>query len=161
MTRPRLHLGALIALVLIAGLEGCHQGKRPFVLGAVCLESEQDFSDFTSELRAIAASENTRLGDRSANTQKEMDSIGHPFEGERTRPVVNMYIELKDGAGLGVGNMGMPGYQIAFGINDGWGSPEAARRFADTVVARLKSRWRVELVPEPAQAGVQPMKDCH
>lgn len=162
VTRLRLHLVTRIALLLIAGLAGCHQGKRPFVLGVVCLKSEQDFSDFTSELRAIAASEGTTLGDRSADTQKEMDTIGHPFEGERTRPVVNMYIELnKDGAGLGVGNMGMPGYQVAFGINDGWGSPEAARKFADTVVARLKSRWRVELVEDPAQAGAQPMKDCH
>ena len=161
MTRPRRHPVALIAFLLIAGLAGCHQGKRPFLLGVVCLKSAQDFSDFTSELRAIAASEGKTLGDRSVDTQKEMDTIGHPFEGERTRPVVNMYIELKDGAGLGVGNMGMPGYQVAFGINDGWGSPEAARRFADTVVARLKSRWRVELVADPAQAGAQPMKDCH
>ena len=161
MTRPRLHIVVLVALILIAGLAGCHRGKRPFVLGVVCLKSEQDFSDFTSELRAIAASEGTKLGDRSAQTQKEMETLGHPFEGKRTRPVVNMYIELKDGAGLGVGNMGMPGYQVAFGVNAGWGRAEVAHQFADTVVARLKSRWRVELVTDPAHAGAQPMKDCH
>ena len=70
-----------------------------------------------------------------------------------------MYIELKDGAGLGVGKLRMAGYQVAFGINAGWGRAEAAHEFADTIVARLKSRWRVELVPNPAKAGAQPMED--
>lgn len=156
----RFILAALLALALIAELASCHQGKRPFVIGVVCLKGEQDFSDFTSELRALAASESTTLGDRSADTQKGLETIGHPFEGERTRPVVNMYIELKDGAGLGVSNLGVPGYQVAFGINDGWGSAESARRFADTVVVRLKKRWRVELVADPAKSGAQPMNDC-
>ena len=150
-----------MALILIAGLEGCHPGKRPFVIGVVCLRDAQDFSDFTSELRTIAASEGTKLGDRSADAQKELDTIGHPFEGKRTRPVVNMYIGLKDGAGLGVSNLGMSGYQVAFGINDGWGRAEVAHQFADAVVAGLKSRWRVELVTDPAHAGAQPMKDCN
>jgi hypothetical protein len=161
VTPPRPHLVALMALVLIAGLQACHPGKRPFVIGAVCLKNEQDFSDFASELRAIAASEGTTLGDNSAETQRGLETIGHPFDGQRTRPAVSMSIDLKDGAGLGVSNLGMPGYQVAFGINDGWGSAEAAHRFADTVVTRLKKRWRVELVADPAHAGAQPMKDCN
>jgi hypothetical protein len=161
VTHLRTHLVALIAVVLIAGLQACHQGKRPFVIGVVCLKGERDFSDFKSELSLIADSESTTLGDRSAETQQELATIGHPFDAPRTRPAVNMWISLKDGAGLGVSNLGMPGYQVVFGINDGWGSAEAAHRFADTVVTRLKKRWRVELVADPAEAGAQPMKDCN
>jgi hypothetical protein len=153
--------GIPLGLLLISGLAGCHQSQRPFVIGVVCLRDAQGFSDFTSELRAIAASEGTTLGDRSAETQEELETIGHRIEGERIKPVANMSIELKDGAGLGVSSLGIPGYQVAFGISDGWRNAEAAHKFADEFVARLKSRWRVELVANPAESGAKPMKNCN
>src|SRR5262245_9747219 len=115
MLRPGPYLVALLALAMVAGLEGCHQSKRPFVIGVVCLKDAQDLSDLTNELRTIATSESTKLGDRGAETQKELETLGHPDK-ERTKPAVNLSIELGDGIGLGVSNLAMPGYQVAFGV---------------------------------------------
>jgi len=109
-------------------------------------------------MQVIAQSKGKQLIDRSADTQKELNDIGHPGEGARTRPVINMGILLGDGVGVTAGNLGMPGYQVAVGFSES-SKPANAHRFADAVVKRLAERWRVE--PVPAGTGAKGMENCN
>jgi hypothetical protein len=114
---------------------------------------------FTQQMQLIAQSEGTTLIDNSASTQKELDAMGHSFEGARNRPVINMGIEWQDGSGMLVSNLGLPDYQVVVGFSEGSSLPRA-QRFAQKVVGKLEERWRVEFVPDPAKSGALPMADC-
>jgi hypothetical protein len=151
----------LLSLAIIAWVGafcGCGSGKPPFLMAQVCLRNAEDLAAFTREMQVIAQSEGKQLIDRSAATQKEFDTIGHPVEGARTRPVINMGILLGDGVGLTVGNLGLPGYQVAVGFSEG-SKPTDAHRFADAVINGLAQRWRVESVP--AGTGAKGMENCN
>jgi hypothetical protein len=102
----------LTAFALAGTLSGCAPGKGPFLIAQVCLKNTQDLEAFTREMQLIAQSDRARFIDRSADTQKEFDALGHPREGARTTPVVNMGIERGNGIGLMVGNLGLPGYEV-------------------------------------------------
>ena len=129
-------------------------------MAEVCLRNAEDLAAFTREMQVIAQSEGKQLIDRSAATQKEFDTIGHPVEGARTRPVINMGILLGDGVALTVGNLGMPGYQVAVGFSEG-SKPADAHRFAEAVIRKLEARWRLQTVPNPAESGALPMPGCN
>jgi hypothetical protein len=58
-----------------------HDGRGKFAIQEVCLKNAEDLSAFTREMQLIAQSEGTKFIERSANTQKELDTIGHPVEG--------------------------------------------------------------------------------
>jgi len=130
--------------------------KRPFLIAQVYLENAGDLSAFTRQMQLIAQSESKTLIDHSANTQQELDMLGHPVEESRMRPVVNMGIERPDGSRVLVGNLGLPGYRVALGFYAG-SNPSGAQKFAQMVVSRLEEHWRIEIVPNPAKSGAQPM----
>lgn len=148
---------ALAAFAIACTLYGCGAGKPAFLMQQVCLRDVADLSAFTQEMQSIAQSEGTALIDRSVGTQKELDAIGHPIEGARTRPVINMGFYRRDGIGLTVTNLGLPRYEVAVGFSEG-SNPADARRFADSVVTKLAQHWHVE--PVPAGTGAQEMKNC-
>jgi hypothetical protein len=154
--RRTLHLLAILGWV--GGICGCGSGQQPFLIAEVCLRNAGDLAAFNREMQLIAQSEGKQLLDRSEDSQKELDALGHPLEGARTRPVVNMGIELGNGVGLGVGNMGMPGYQVAVGFSEG-SNPADAHRFADSVIKSLAQHWRIESVP--AGTGAKGMENCN
>ena len=151
---------ALTACALAGTLPGCAPGKRPFLIAQVCLRDPQDLQAFTREMQLIAQSDAARFIDRSADTHNELDTLGHPREGARTIPVVNMGIERGRGIGLMVSNLGLPGYEVAVGFSEGSNLADA-RKFAQTVVGKLEERWHVEFVPDPEKSGAFPMKNCH
>ena len=157
MIRSCVRLLAVLAFFVI--LDGCGQGKRPFLIAQVCLRNADDLSAFAREMQSIARSQASRLIDRSAESQKQLETIGHPFEGARTKPIVNLGVELRDGVGLMVGNLGLPGYQVAVGFSEGSNAP-AAHQFAQTVVKKLEEHWHVEIVPDPGKSGALPMRNC-
>jgi hypothetical protein len=68
-------------------------------------------------------------------------------------------MERRDGSAVLVGNLGLPGYQVALGFSGGSSLPEA-QEFAQMVVGKLEEHWRVEVVPNPAKSGALPMADC-
>lgn len=150
----------LTAFALAGTLSGCAPGKGPFLIAQVCLKNTQDLEAFTREMQLIAQSDRARFIDRSADTQKEFDALGHPREGARTTPVVNMGIERGNGIGLMVGNLGLPGYEVAVGFSEGTNPPEA-HRFARMVVGKLQEHWHVEFVSDPQKSGALPMQGCH
>jgi hypothetical protein len=145
-------------IALAVSLCGCGSGKRPFLIAQVCLRNAEDLSAFTGEMQLIAQSEGKQLIDNSKTTQAELNAAGHPVEGARTKPVINMGIQLGDGVGLTVGNLGLPGYQVAVGFSEG-SSPADANRFADAVVKKLAQRWRVESLP--GGTGAKGMENCN
>ena len=150
----------LVALALAGFLEGCTAEKRPFLIAQICLASSQDLSDFTRELQSIAQLQRGRFIDRSADTKKGLAAIGYA-SAERTKgsPVVNMGVDLGQGVGVTVSNLGLPGFQVALGFSEG-SQPREAHRFAEAVIERLETRWRVRTVPNPAVSGAHPMPGC-
>ena len=148
----------LAILGWVGALDGCGVGQPPFVIVQVCLRNAGDLAAFTREMQLIAQSQGKQFIDRSAATQEEINALRQPTEGARTKPVVNMGIELGDGIGLTAGNLGLPEYQVAVGFSEG-SRPVDARKFADAVMKRLAERWRVELVP--AGTGAKGMENCN
>jgi hypothetical protein len=135
-------------------LFGCGQGKRPFLMVQLCFKDDRDLGDFALLLQSIAYSEGMTYIDRSGPTERELaatDASG------LLAPVINSGLEGPNGLGLGVGNLGLPKYQVAVGFSEG-SNPAEAHRFADSVVSRFKSRWHVETVPEGR--GALPIADC-
>ncbi|MGH8850005.1 MAG: hypothetical protein ACREYD_03330 [Casimicrobiaceae bacterium] len=150
---------ALISIALVSALQGCEGGKRAFLIATVCLQSADDLSAFTAEMQSAANAEGTEFLDWSAETQAELDTIGHPMDGARTRPAINMGFTRRDGVGLTAGNLGLPGYQVALGFSKGSNAP-AAHKLAQRIVSKLEERWHVEIVPNPAESGAFPMTNC-
>jgi hypothetical protein len=141
-------------------LSGCAPGKRPFLIAQVCLANAQDVSTFTSELRSIANLEGGRFVDDSENTQRDLHAIGNANVDKMiSRPVINIGVERGHGVGLMAGNIGL-GNGVAIGFSEGSNPPEA-RKFAQMVIRKLEERWHVEIVPNPAESGALPMKNCN
>ena len=146
-------------LVLVLGASfGCVSGERPFSSVEVCLGNEKNLSLFTDLMRSIAQTEKMKFVEGSAQTQKELESIGKTIhEVKPTGKVVNLGVEREDGMGLTAGNLGLPKYQVAIGFSEGANSREA-HEFADRVIGKLRSRWPVEIVT--SGRGAQGMKNC-
>lgn len=147
-----------LLVVALPLLLGCTPGKRPFLMVQMCLANDQGVSDFIDELRAIATVEKMDFLDNSANTKRELDAVGYAGD-ERTRgsPVINIGVQRSDGLGIGAGNLGLPGYQVALGFSAGSSTTEA-QAFANRVVSQLEQRWRISFVP--AGSGAKPMAGC-
>jgi hypothetical protein len=67
------------------------------------------------------------------------------------------FIQWRANSGMGAGNVGLPGYQVAMGFAEGSNAVEA-RDFANRVLTRLRQHRGIEVVP--AGAGAGPMAGC-
>lgn len=144
----------LLALLL----SGCGQGKHSFLIVQACLLDERGTAAFIHEMKSIAAAEQMRFLDSSARTAEELRAVG--YEGrERTHgsPVIHIGVERADGMGVTAANLGLPGYEVALGFSEG-SSASDARDFADRVMARLETHWRLEVLP-PGE-GAKPKGNC-
>lgn len=154
----RSSLLAFSLSLFIMALLGCSSGKRPFLIAQICLKDEEGISGFMSEMRFVAESRNMAFVDSTAETRRDLEVVdagnGTGIDISRT---IDFHITRADGMGIGVGNLGLPNYQLALGFSEGSDAIEA-RRFADEVVSRLRRRWRVEIVP-PGR-GALPISDC-
>lgn len=151
---------ALTAVVLVVILCGC-QGKRPFVIAQVCLESVQDQSALRRELQSIAQSESAKFIDTSEDTEKGLRAIGNPnLQETLSRPIINIGIDRGSGVALTASNVGTRGNEVAIGFSEG-SNPSEAHKFAKVVVGALEQHWHVEIVPNPAESGALPMKNCN
>jgi hypothetical protein len=110
------------------------------------------------DLKGIAGSNHMEFSDSSAATAKDLAEIGYRGR-ERSdgSPVINIGVLRKDGLFVGGGNLGLPGYQVQLGFTGGPDDAES-NRFAEEVVARLRQRWRVRVLPPGSPA--RPMPDC-
>lgn len=142
-------------------LYGCAPGKRPFLIGQVCLKNEQGTSAFKQELQSIARAEGAQLIDNSQNTKEELRAIGNPnFKKTLSSPLINIGVDRGHGVGLTANNVDMPRNEVAIGFSEG-STPSDAHRFASTVIGKLGQHWHIEIVPNPAESGALGMKNCN
>ncbi len=148
----------LAALSLALGSSvGCTQGTTPFALISVCLEDHQDVSEFLAELREEAARSGMTFSDGSARMAKVI-----ALDQRAPREfVLRVSAVHPHGYGLSAGEL-KSGYQVAIGFNGDTDSRDTAeaRSWADTVIARINKKWRVEVVADPSESGAFPISDC-
>lgn len=159
--RSLLDLNPVSFAVLFAtmgALASCAEGTRPFTLVAVCLEDRQDVSEFLTELREEARRSGMTLTDGSERTARDLVALDQRSSNEF---VLNVGVKHPNGYGLMASDM-HSGYQVAVGFNGDADSRDTAeaRGWAESVVARLSERWRVEPVANPSESGAFPMAGC-
>jgi hypothetical protein len=147
-----------LLLSSLALLFGCTPGKPPLLMVQLCLKDDQGVSEFMSVMRSIAHSENMTFVDGGADTQTELKIVGAKMDKLDTAgSVINIGLDRGGYTFMMGGNLGLPTYQVALGFSAD-PNPSEARRFADVVVKRLGTHWKVEAVP--AGIGALPMKTC-
>jgi hypothetical protein len=151
-----LRIAAMI--ILTSALLGCPVGQRPFEIAQLCLGDQKNLTQFANILKSVAQTEGMTFTDTSASTERDLKAMG--VKVDPTAPVISFYVGRKDGVGLGAGNQGLPNYQVAVGFSEG-SNPSDAHRFADLVVSRLEKHWHVVFVPNPAESGALPLKNCN
>jgi len=124
----------------------------------MCVQNNAGVALLVEELKAVADSKNMKFTDNGEETKRGLEVIGHP---DRQRadgsPLINVGVLREDGMGLGAGNLGLPGYQVALGFSEG-SDKSQARHFADDVIKLLEQNWHVETVPPGSGAKASP--DC-
>jgi hypothetical protein len=160
----QLHLTTRTAFVvvtttLLLALTSCTEGKKPFRVVQFCVHDSAGAVQLINELKQLAATEHLEFFDSSKATEKDLKDIGYRGR-ERSdgSPMINVGSLRNDGLGVGGGNLGLPGYQVALGFSKGSDNAEA-QRFADRVVDQLNRQWRVQVLP--AGASANPKADCH
>lgn len=140
-------------------LFGCEGGRRPFLLVQMCLADEQDMNAFIKEVRLIAEAGGMTFIDGSERTEKSLKTLDYKgSERSNGSPVVNIGLRRKDGFSVGIGNLGLPDYQLAIGFSEGKGDPTEAREFAESVLQQVRKRWPVYVVPDGK--GAMPLSNC-
>jgi hypothetical protein len=145
-----LRLGCAFLTLVLGMLQGCAQGRDPFLIVQVCLGNAQGVALFKDTMKSIAESQHMRYIDGSREGSRNSDV---------RYKAIFLGVERKDTMGLTAGNFGLGAYQVAIGFNFPDGSnPAEAHQFANMVVRRLKKKWHVYVVP-PGR-GALPMKTC-
>ena len=147
-------------LVMVASLLlwDCAPAKGPFLIVQMCLADKEGVAEFIDELKAIAAAEKMSFTDRSSDTKRELEATGYSSpERAGGSPVINIGFIGKDGLGIGAGNLGLPGYQVAVGFS-GNSNQSESDAFANRVVKRLEQHWHITVVP--VGMGAKPMAGC-
>ena len=160
MGSPRLNrtsrtVFALAALSLM--LSGCTDGKEgPFLTAQLCVQDKAGIVQLIDELKAVAISRGMRFVDNSADTERDLGTVGYAGR-ERAdgSPTINVAVERGDGMGVGAVNVGLPGYQVALGFTEGSDGLET-QRFADEVIAKLEKQWQLERLPTGSAALPKP-----
>ena len=146
----------LFASLITLSLVSCTGGERPFLQVQFCLTKKAGAAELKRVLREIARDEGMEFGDRSADSEAELRSMGDavPPEVRHSVPVINVSVRRGD-VGLGGGNMGLGPNQVALGFGP---DSAAARAFANRTVTRLQRNWK--LVRVLNDRGAFPLKDC-
>lgn len=143
---------SIIFVSMLGMLSGC-VGKQPFLEVQLCLHDEQNLELFVGTMKSISQSQGMDYVDRSAASQSELTALN----ASPNYSLINISAFRKDNVGWGAGNLGLSAYEIGLGFSEGT-NPAEAHRFADMVVATLKKKWTVYVVP--SGRGALPMKNC-
>jgi hypothetical protein len=148
---------ALLASLIALSVTGCRGGEGPFLQVQFCLTNKAGAAEFKRVLQAIARDEGLEFGDRSAETEAELRSLGNsiPPDVRRSFPAINVSVR-KGNVGLGGGNLGLGPDQVSIGFG-GPASPEQ-RAFAQRTLQRLQQTW--ELVRVPSDRGASRLTRC-
>ena len=149
---------SILAMITSLLISACSPEKGPFLIVQMCLANKEGVTAFVDEMKAIATEEKMSFTDRSRDTRRELDATGYP-SAERAdgSPLINIGLTRNDGMGVGAGNLGLPGYQIAVGFSGDSGETDS-KEFADRIVKRLERHWQITTVP--AGLGAKPLAGC-
>jgi len=148
---------AATLICVLACLNGCSSGKRPFRQIQFCLAGPQEIEEFTSRMDKISQNYKMEFGDRSGQTQSELEFLhSDNKEVPVNNRIVNIYGSHSSAFSFGAGNAGMPTNQIVIGFNGD--DLTQAMPFADAVVRDLSVKWHVHEVPEGG--GAFPLQRC-
>ena len=149
------HTVALIGAAI--GLTDCSAGQGPFRMVQFCLAGTQEIPAFTSFMNELAQEHRMEFTDRSGQTEDELRALA---SGNKNVPVASRVVNIGADHGgefnFSAGNLGMPAEQIVVGFNGT--KLDDARQFADAVVSKLSTRWRVHEVPQGR--GAFPLVKC-
>jgi hypothetical protein len=148
-------LAILLSTVMLSACKPAKQSE--FLMVQLCLGNEDNLAEFMNMMRSVAQSEHMNYVDGSAETKRNLETIGARKPGQAD-PFINIGIEDKHRSVLMMGgNLGLPGYQVALGFGEGT-EPSEAHALADEIVRILNTRWQVLTVP--AGKGALPLKAC-
>lgn len=149
----------IVLTILSLSLMACTDGQeRPFLTAQICVQDKAGMTKLVDELKTVATAKSMTFADNSADTQRDLKTVGYAGR-ERAdgSPVLNVATERDDGLGVGATNVGLPGYQVALGFTEGADKAET-ERFTNDVIANLEKHWVVERLP--AGIGALPKPDC-
>ncbi|WP_168605902.1 hypothetical protein [Novosphingobium sp. SG707] len=107
-------------------------------------------------MNQIAQENRMEFGDRSGQTQDELQNLASH---EKSVPTNDQIVNVSGYRGdfsFGAGNMGLPTQQISIGF--GGDDAVSAKKFADMVVQKLATKWRIHEVPHGQ--GALPLSKC-
>jgi hypothetical protein len=124
----------------------------------LCLQDQAGVALFKAEMQAIAQGEQLRYIDSSFATQRDLKAVGATEPNMHSSGgLISVDLEGNDGFGLTAVNLGLNDFDVAIGFSDSR-PVDASRKFADLVVARLKTHWPVSVVP--TGRGALPNAQC-
>jgi hypothetical protein len=137
-------------------LSSCGQGKSALFTIQLCVDNDNGVAAFKQLLQSIALEQGMRYIDSSGTTMRELRAVGATRENMHSNGgLLFVGVEGDGGLGLTAGNLGLNIYDVAVGFS-AEPSVDAATRFADHVVARLKQSWTLNAVPEGTGALPDP-----
>lgn len=147
-----------LPLVFWLVLHGCAPGKHSFLIVQTCLSDEHGFEALVREMKSIGAVENMNVVDHSEDVARLLEDVSYPGK-KRTHGsrVIDVSIQRPDGVGVTASNLGLPGFEMAFGFSEG-SDAEFAHAFADRVMTQLSTHWNFVVVP--SGAGAKPKGGC-
>lgn len=149
----------LLSATLVVWLVACNGAPRPYLIVHVCVRDDRGFEILRSELAQVADSMHMTYVDGSEWTQRSVERMTtDTVKRSDNTPYLNIQLNRSDGLGVGAGNLGLPGYEVALAFNAGRDHAESVR-FANDVVGRLRGHWNVDTVP--AGEGAKPMGGCN
>jgi hypothetical protein len=150
----------LLSIVLLFGAASCGTGERPFRMVQFCLSGTHEIDELKTVVRSIAASNGLMFQDRSADAERELTAIA---ERSKDLPVAHPTLVISarapDGMGFSAGNFPDAASQIVVGFSKA-DDDGLARRLSENVVNTLEKRWRIREVPNVAESGASPLKEC-
>lgn len=153
----RVNIRTLALAIVLASVSGCTEGTHPFRMVQFCLESPDEIPAFTSFMRDLATEHQMDFYDRSADTQRELQSLASDNANVPLNDrAINIGAHHEDDFSFGAGNLGMPTDQVVIGFNGT--DMQAARDFADSAVEQLSEKWTVKEVA--AGQGAFPLTNC-
>src|SRR6185312_14303303 len=125
------------------GLYSCSPTQEPFRTVQFCFTAANGSSQLRDELRQISNEEKMTFHDVSDQSYEQVKSSAPQLLHNIDRSnYIEIFVGKDDGMGLGAGNQGLGGNQVAVGFTAG-ANPGLAAQFSNRVLERLHKKWKI------------------
>lgn len=152
---------ALPASLLLLAVGSCGSAERPFRMVQFCLADTNEIDELKTIVRSVAASNALTFHDRGVEAEAELISAAKDQKDlPVAHPTLMISARASDGRmGFSAGNFPEAASQVVVGFSKG-ADKTVARKLSDNVVQALGKHWRIYEVPNVAESGAFPLKDC-